>query len=214
MEFNGNDYTSEKAKDIKIILLGDTGVGKTSIINRFINSKFDPFNENTIVSTFSTKEIIKNDVLYRMNLWDTMGQEKYKSITDIFIKGSNIVILVYSVDSLTSLENLDYWYNSLKKILIDDKYILAIIGNKSDLIMEGEDVVSEEEGRKYAEGKMDKFKLISSKKDSYLINNFFDELLEELLKLNYMIITDSYRLTRSNHKDSIKKVKKKNEKCC
>ena len=214
MEFNGNDYTSEKAKDIKIILLGDTGVGKTSIINRFINSKFDPFNENTIASTFSTKEIIKNDVMYRMNLWDTMGQEKYKSITDIFIKGSNIVILVYSVDSLTSLENLDYWYNSLKKILIDDKYILAIIGNKSDLIMEGEAVVSEEEGRKYAEGKNAKFKLISSKEDSNEVNNFFIMLLEELLKLNYVVVTESFRIKRGEHKDSIRKNKKENKNCC
>ena len=213
MEYD-DDYYKAKAKDIKIILLGDSGVGKTSIINKYVYNLFDPNCENTITSSFSTKEIIKNDVMYRMNLWDTIGQEQYKSLTDIFIKGSNIAILVYSVDSLTSLENLDYWYNSLNEILHDGKYILAIVGNKSDLILEGEDVVSEEEGRKYAEGKMAKFKLISSKQDSYLMNNFFDELLEELLKLNYVIITESYRLIRSNHKDSIKKNKKKKEKCC
>ena len=139
-----------KIKDIKVILLGDTGVGKTCIINRYINNKFDSNIENTVYSSFSTKEVIKNNILYRLNLWDTIGQEKYNSITNIFIKGSNIVILVYSVDSLSSLQDLDLWYNSVNNALQENSYILAIVGNKADLIIEEESVVSEEEGRKYA----------------------------------------------------------------
>ena len=139
-----------KIKDIKVILLGDTGVGKTCIINRYINNKFDSNIENTVCSSFSTKEVIKNNILYRLNLWDTIGQEKYNSITNIFIKGSNIVILVYSVDSLSSLQDLDLWYNSVNNALQENSYILAIVGNKADLIIEEESVVSEEEGRKYA----------------------------------------------------------------
>ena len=157
-----DDFSSQKGKEIKVILLGDTGVGKTSIINRYINNKFDPDNDNTLSSSFSTKEVIKNDVLYRLNLWDTIGQEKYNAITNILIKGSNIVILVYSVDSFSSFENIDFWYNSVKDILQEDKYILAIVGNKSDLIKEDEAVVSEEEARNYAKGKNAFFKLISA----------------------------------------------------
>ncbi len=210
-----DDFSSQKGKEIKVILLGDTGVGKTSIINRYINNKFDPDNDNTLSSSFSTKEVIKNDVLYRLNLWDTIGQEKYNAITNILIKGSNIVILVYSVDSFSSFENIDFWYNSVKDILQEDKYILAIVGNKSDLIKEDEAVVSEEEARNYAKGKNAFFKLISAKEDQDGIKSLLDILLGELLRLNYVTVTDSYVIKRSKHKDTEKgkKKKKKKRKC-
>ena len=210
-----DDFSSQKGKEIKVILLGDTGVGKTSIINRYINNKFDPDNDNTLSSSFSTKEVIKNDVLYRLNLWDTIGQEKYNAITNILIKGSNIIILVYSVDSFSSFENIDFWYNSVKDILQEDKYILAIVGNKSDLIKEDEAVVSEEEARNYAKGKNAFFKLISAKEDQDGIKSLLDILLGELLRLNYVTVTDSYVIKRSKHKDTEKgkKKKKKKRKC-
>ena len=207
-----DDFSSQKGKEIKVILLGDTGVGKTSIINRYINNKFDPDNDNTLSSSFSTKEVIKNDVLYKLNLWDTIGQEKYNAITNILIKGSNIVILVYSVDSFSSFENIDFWYNSVKDILQEDKYILAIVGNKSDLIKEDEAVVSEEEARNYAKGKNAFFKLISAKEDQDGIKSLLDLLLEELLRLNYVTVTDSYVIKRSKHKDTEKGKKKKKKK--
>ena len=207
-----DDFTSQKGKEIKVILLGDTGVGKTSIINRYINNKFDPDNDSTLSSSFSTKEVIKNDVLYRLNLWDTIGQEKYNAITNILIKGSNIVILVYSVDSLSSFENIDFWYNNIKDILQEDKYILAIVGNKSDLIKEDEAVVSEEEARNYAKGKNAFFKLISAKEDQDGIKSLLDILLGELLRLNYVTVTDSYVIKRSKHKDTEKGKKKKKKK--
>ena len=203
-----DDFTSQKGKEIKVILLGDTGVGKTSIINRYINNKFDPDNDSTLSSSFSTKEVIKNDVLYRLNLWDTIGQEKYNAITNILIKGSNIVILVYSVDSLSSFENIDFWYNNIKDILQEDKYILAIVGNKSDLINEDESIVSEEEARNFAKGKNAYFKLISAKEDQDGINSLLDILLEELLRLNYVTVTESYVIKRSKHKDTEKGKKK------
>ena len=210
-----DDFSSQKGKEIKVILLGDTGVGKTSIINRYINNKFDPDNDSTLSSSFSTKEVIKNDVLYRLNLWDTIGQEKYNAITNILIKGSNIVILVYSVDSLSSFENIDFWYNNIKDILQEDKYILAIVGNKSDLIKEDEAVVSEEEARNYAKGKNAFFKLISAKEGQDGIKSLLDILLGELLRLNYVTVTDSYVIKRSKHKDTEKgkKKKKKKRKC-
>ena len=210
-----DDFSFQKGKEIKVILLGDTGVGKTSIINRYINNKFDPDNDSTLSSSFSTKEVIKNDVLYRLNLWDTIGQEKYNAITNILIKGSNIVILVYSVDSLSSFENIDFWYNNIKDILQEDKYILAIVGNKSDLINEDESLVSEEEARNFAKGKNAYFKLISAKEDQDGINSLLDILLEELLRLNYVTVTESYVIKRSKHKDTEKgkKKKKKKKKC-
>ena len=202
-----------KTKDIKVILLGDSGVGKTCIINRYINNKFESNIENTVCSSYSTKQVIKNNILYRLNLWDTIGQEKYNSITNIFIKGSNIVILVYSIDSLSSLQGLDFWYNSAKNILKENSYVLAVVGNKADLMIEEEEVVSEEEARKYAKKMNAEFKLISCKEDSEGIDNLFDMLLDELISLDYIEVSNSYIIDRSTYEES-EKNKKINKKCC
>ena len=203
-----DDLESEKGKEIKVILLGNSGVGKTSIINRYIFNKFDQNSETTLGSTFFTKEIEKNKDLYKLNLWDTTGQEKYRSITNLFIKGAQIVILVYSVDLLSSFEGLDYWYKSIKEILQGNNFVLAVVGSKSDLIKDEEEVVSEEEAKKFASERKAKFKLISSKEDSDGINSLFDSLLDELIKQNYVQVSTSYVIQRKKHKDKIKKKNK------
>ena len=205
-----DDLESEKAKEIKVILLGNSGVGKTSIINRYIYNKFDQNSETTLGSTYFTKEIEKDNILYKLNLWDTTGQEKYHSITNLFIKGSHIVVLVYSVDSLSSFEGLEYWYNSIKENLEGNNYVLAVVGSKSDLIKDEDEVISEEEAKQFAKDRKAKFKLVSSKEDPEGINNLFESLLNELIRLNFVTVSTSYIIKRKKHKD---KEKKKN-KCC
>ena len=205
-----DDLESEKGKEIKVILLGNSGVGKTSIINRYIYNKFDQNSETTLGSTYFTKEIEKNKDLYKLNLWDTTGQEKYRSITNLFIKGAQIVILVYSVDLLSSFEGLDYWYKSIKEILQGNNFVLAVVGSKSDLIKDEDEVISEEEARQFAKDRKAKFKLVSSKEDPEGINNLFESLLNELIRLNFVTVSTSYIIKRKKHKD---KEKKKN-KCC
>ena len=195
-----------ETKEVKVILLGETGVGKTSIINRFISNEFINDNTITLGSSFSTKEIKKQNINYKLKIWDTTGQEKFHSVTNLFIKGSNIIILVYSVDSLDSFEQLNYWYKSLKRNLEGDKHILAVVGNKIDL--KNEAVISEDEGKKFAENKNAIFKLISAKEDPKSINKLFDKLLEELSQIDFESRTESYIIK----KKSIKK--KKKQKCC
>ena len=173
---------AENVKELKIILLGNSGVGKTCIINRYINDQFNPDSETTLGSSFSTKIIKKGNIEYRLNIWDTTGQEKYHSITKLFIKGSSAVILVYSIDSLSSFEGLNSWYESIKEHLQGNEYILAVIGSKSDLIKDDEEVVSEEDAKKFADERDAIFKLVSSKEDPEGINNLFNTILEELIK--------------------------------
>ena len=205
-----SDNESENSKEIKVILLGNSGVGKTSIINRYINNQFNPSCETTLGSIYSTKEVIKNNITYKLNVWDTTGQERYHSITNLFIKGSSIVILVYSIDLLSSFEGLNFWYNSIKENLEGDNYVLAVVGSKSDLINEDEEIVSEEEARKFANERKAIFKLVSSKEDSVGINNLFNMLLDELIKMNAIVPRDSYVIKRRKHKDKEKKEKN----CC
>ena len=204
-----SENNSEDEKEIKVILLGNSGVGKTSIINRYVNNVYNSNCETTLGSTYSTREVIKDNVVYKLNLWDTTGQEKYHSITNLFIKGSSIVILVYSIDLLSSFEGLNYWYNSLKENLEGNNYVLAVVGSKSDLINEEEEVVSEDEAKNFAKERNAIFKLVSSKEDPVGINNLFDMLLDELIRMNYITVKDSYVIKRKKHKDDKEKKKKK-----
>ena len=206
-----SENNSEDEKEIKVILLGNSGVGKTSIINRYVNNVYNSNCETTLGSTYSTREVIKDNVVYKLNLWDTTGQEKYHSITNLFIKGSSIVILVYSIDLLSSFEGLNYWYNSIKENLEGNNYVLAVVGSKSDLINEEEEEVSEDEAKNFAKERNAIFKLVSSKEDPVGINNLFDKLLDELIRMNYITVKDSYVIKRKKHKDDKEKKKKK---CC
>ena len=170
--------------EVKVILLGESGVGKTSIINRYMNNGISENEESTIGSTFVSKEIIRGNIIYKLNIWDTTGQERYHSVTNLFIKGSQIVILVYSIDSKTSFECLNYWLSSLENNMRGEDYILSIVGNKCDLI--DNEVVAEDIARNYAEEKHAIFKLVSAKEIPKGINDLFEGLLDESISRNYI----------------------------
>ena len=171
-------------KDVKVILLGESGVGKTCIINRYINNEFQNNVASTLGSAFFLKEIIKGDTKYNVNVWDTTGQERYHSVTNLFINDSHIIILVYSIDSKESFNNLNYWYDTIKEKLKGEKYILSVVGSKYDLV--DNEVVTEEEGTKFAKEKEATFKLVSAKEDPDGINKLFDTLLDELIEKNIL----------------------------
>lgn len=170
----------DEEREVKIILLGEAGVGKTSIINRYINNEYSQQTLSTLGSSFILKEIIKDNIKYYVNVWDTSGQEQYHSVTNLFLNGSNIVILVYAINSKTSFEGLDYWYTTIKERLEEDSYILAIVGSKGDLLVDEE--ITEEQGRKYATDKNAFFKIVSAKENPKGINKLFESLLDELIK--------------------------------
>jgi len=190
--------------EVKVILLGESGVGKTSIINRYMNNEFSENEESTIGSTFVSKELIRGNVKYKLNIWDTTGQERYHSVTNLFIKGSQIVILVYSIDSKVSFQGLDYWYSSLGNNINGEDYILAIVGNKCDLV--DNEAVSEDEAMKYAEDKNAIFKLVSAKEMPQGIDDLFENLLDESISRNYILNCNE---DFDNKKKIVKQKKKK-----
>ena len=167
---------------IKLIILGDSGVGKSSIIQRYYS---DSFNENlqmTLKANFLEKEVIINNQKITLELWDTAGQEKYRSLTQIFVKNSKIIIFTYSVTSLKSFESLNFWYEFVQKE-IRQNTILGLAGNKTDLIFENnyEEEVSEEKGKEFAEKIGASFALVSAKESSKEIISLINELI-----LNYL----------------------------
>ena len=164
--------------EIKLILLGEAGVGKTSIINRFSYNTFYDLVESSLSTNYVSKDIKVYDKNIKLNLWDTIGQEKYRSLSTYFLKETEIVILVYSIISKRSFEQLDYWYNLYVDNLGKD-VILGVIGNKSDLIMNQE--VSDKEGFDYAKEHNAIFSLISVKQNGVGIDNFIEKIVQKYL---------------------------------
>ena len=160
----------------KAILLGESGVGKTSLINIVGGGKFNENEVPSISSNFIKKYIEIDSKKYLINIWDTAGQEKYRHLAKIFFHGSDIVILVYDITSKESLNNLEYWYKETKDH-INNKFVYGIVGNKKDLYLKEE--VTENEGRKFAESKGMKFALVSAKNDPKSFNDFLLSLVED-----------------------------------
>ena len=171
----------EDSQDIKTILVGMSGTGKTNIINALINQPFDSDQISTQTSSFVDKYITIDKKKYHIEIWDTTGQEKYRSLTKIFIKDSKIVIFVYDITTKASFEEIDYWVNTVKEILGETPFY-ALVGNKKDLFTKEE--VDEDLGRSKAEQIGAKFKLTSAKTERNQINDFMKELLEDYIKKN------------------------------
>ena len=171
-----------ETNEIKIIILGSVGVGKTCIITRYKTGKFLEDIPPTQGSNYV--QIIKNinNKKYIFNFWDTAGQEKYNSLTQSFTKNSQIVILVYSIVDKKSFEALDFWLDLVKKENGDTGYTLGVAGNKSDLYQDSK--VPDIKGKEYAEKIGAIWKSTSAKEDSKSIEELINELTENYIREN------------------------------
>ena len=167
-----------KIPEIKMILLGESGVGKTSIIKRYLEDQFDKNETSTLSMSYVGKTVKIDNKDIRLNIWDTIGQEKYRSISKLFLNETKIVILVYSIDNGESFKELSYWYD-LYKELLGEETILGIAGNKMDLYLNQE--VEEEKAKEYAESRGAIFSLVSAKDNKESIDNFIEKLLRAYL---------------------------------
>lgn len=170
----------DELNEIKIILIGEPGTGKTCLINVATGNEFNENSESTLLSTYVTKNMVINEKEYSLNLWDTAGQEKYRAMTKIFTKNSKIVIFVYAINNRNTFEEMKtYWIKTIKETLGDEP-ILGVVGNKSDLYLE--EAVPEDEARAYADKLGVKFKLVSAKNDPNSFISFLQDLVEEFLQ--------------------------------
>ena len=175
MSAEGRDSVDESR--IKLIIIGDSGVGKTNLINLAIGR---PFNENielTLVHSFSQKKIKLMGIDYMIELWDTIGQEELKTINKLFYNNSKIVIFVYDITNLNSFENLQLWVNEIDTQIGLKNVIKGVIGNKIDLFKNEE--VSDELGENFAKSIGALFLQISAKISEPKI---FVDYLRDLLK--------------------------------
>lgn len=135
--------------NFKVVLLGEGCVGKTSIVLRYVEDKFNPQHISTLQASFLTKKVtLENDSKVQLNIWDTAGQERFHALGPIYYRGSHGAILVYDITDQDSFQKVKNWVKELKRML-GSEIILAIAGNKIDL--EEQRTVMEEEALSYAE---------------------------------------------------------------
>ena len=160
---------------IKATLLGSSGVGKTCIIRRYTENDFDASTTSTPGASYSQKLLNMNGKQIQLDVWDTAGQEKYRSLGRHFYKDAYIVCLVYDITSPSSFADLkEKWYTDLKSF--GEKYtVLAVVGSKSDCYEKEQ--VSEDEAREYAKSIGAIFMLTSAK-----TGNNIDTLFETLVR--------------------------------
>ena len=160
-------------KSCKVVLLGESGVGKTSIINQFTTNEFLDEQISTTGASFSSKAFSFEELNKELSfeIWDTAGQEKYRALSKMFYKDAGVAILVYDISNKKSFEELrDYWVAQLRDYG-PKNIIIAVTGNKSDLDNEQ---VDEEEVRNYAKENNFLYKRTSAKNHSSIIDLFHD----------------------------------------
>eukprot|EP01089_Gocevia_fonbrunei_P020674 TRINITY_DN775_c0_g1_i1.p1 TRINITY_DN775_c0_g1~~TRINITY_DN775_c0_g1_i1.p1 ORF type:complete len:229 (+),score=59.24 TRINITY_DN775_c0_g1_i1:32-718(+) len=146
------NMSSRKKVLLKIIILGDSGVGKTSLMNQYVNKKFSNQYKATIGADFLTKEVMVDDKLVTLQIWDTAGQERFQSLGVAFYRGADACVLVFDVNVAKTFENLKSWR---EEFLIQagpkdpEKFPFIVIGNKIDL--EQSRVVSRKRAQNWCE---------------------------------------------------------------
>ena len=141
-------------KEIKFVVIGESRIGKTCLINQYLNSFFDPFSYVTTGKDISYKELKINEKNLILKIWDFPGLGLYRAVNKIFLKNTQIALLVYDITDQNSFDQLNYWINEIKE-LNNNNIILGIAANKIDLFKR--QVISNEEGEKFAKDNNSEF---------------------------------------------------------
>ena len=173
-----------KVPGCKVVLLGDSGVGKTCIISRYISGTFESNTASTNGASYASK-IVKYEKLGKtlsLDIWDTAGQEKYKALTKFFYKDAAVAILVYDITRKESFDTLkNYWYSQLQENG-GKNIVLGVAGNKCD--MYEQEAVPEEEAREFA-NKINAIFMLTSAQNNTGINELFMDAGNKYLDPNF-----------------------------
>ena len=175
---------SNQAESVKVVLIGESGVGKTSIIAQFTSGKFDPDTVTSLSAQYVSKTIEFHNLqkAIKFDIWDTAGQEKYRALAKIFYKDAKVICLVYDITSEKTFNEIKtYWYEMVKSHA-DPDVLIAVVANKSDLYDNAE--VKNEEGEEFAKSIGALFQSTSAKSDTG-ITNLFDNIGQKYFNPNF-----------------------------
>ena len=171
--------TEEDVQHLKLIFLGDQYVGKSSILNRFSQDKFEQEYQATIGLYFHSKNVSINNVPVRLLLYDTAGQEKFKSLIPMYIRDANIILVVYDITNKDSFIHTEHWVNETKDLKREDA-IFVLVGNKIDL--EENRIVSTKEAEDFATEKGFLFYEVSAKTGEKVEDLFNNKIYPEMAR--------------------------------
>lgn len=162
----------------KVVLIGDSGVGKSNLLSRFIRNEFDLKSLTTIGVEFAQRNLEFSGKVVKAQIWDTAGQERYRAITKAYYRGANGALLVYDITKPITYENVEHWLTELREHAKTDIHIM-LVGNKSDL--EHLRIVTTDEGKKFAEENTLSF-IETSALNSMNVEKAFHTILQEIYK--------------------------------
>ena len=171
-----DDVPVEDLMKLKLIVVGNQGTGKSCILNRFVNETFEENYQATIGLDFQSKNITIHDQDVRLIIYDTAGQEKFRSLIPMYIREAQIILLIYDISDKASFDSMPKWIQEVNDILKKD-VVFALVGNKIDL--EQERKVTFEEGKKLADQHNFIFQEVSAKNGSN-----FEKLYMKLCIIN------------------------------
>eukprot|EP01094_Clydonella_sp_ATCC50884_P013457 TRINITY_DN2373_c2_g1_i3.p1 TRINITY_DN2373_c2_g1~~TRINITY_DN2373_c2_g1_i3.p1 ORF type:complete len:170 (+),score=48.09 TRINITY_DN2373_c2_g1_i3:377-886(+) len=138
---------NNKIFQFKLVLLGESAVGKSSLVMRFVKGQFFDYQESTIGAAFLTQTVCLNDTTVKFEIWDTAGQERYHSLAPMYYRGAQAAIVVYDLTSSDSFERAKNWVKELQR-QGNPNIVIALAGNKLDL--EEKRAVTSEDAQAYA----------------------------------------------------------------
>ena len=212
MEDSDLEDRAKKGEAIKVVLIGNSGVGKTCISQRYINKSYSDKENSTVGASYFQKILEIDGKTVQLDIWDTAGQEKYRSMGKMFYKDAYIVLFIYDITNKQSfLELKNVWYKELKTT--GEKHtVLGVVGNKSDLFLNEQ--VNEDEARKWADEIGAVFGLVSAKTGD-CINALFENVVKKYLSPDFVAVVNKEKRNKGETK-IIKKYNdnKKSIKCC
>ncbi|XP_043659624.1 ras-related protein Rab-18 [Drosophila teissieri] len=165
---------------IKLLVIGESGVGKSSLIRRFVENKFDENHDVTIGMDFKSKVMNVDGIDYKVALWDTAGAERFRALTPSFYRKALGAIVVYDISNRDSLVKLEAWLAELDSYSDNPNIAIIVVGNKIDQ----ERVVDREEGRKFARKHRALFIETSAKCDQF-VSDVFKDVVEKIVSSEY-----------------------------
>jgi small GTP-binding protein len=211
IEENISNFEKEYYK-LKLIVIGDSGVGKTNIIKRYISNTFTIDTKSTVGVEFFTKTFKINDDILKLEIWDTAGQERYKAITSAYYRGSRGALIVYDITRIETYNNVDKWLTELKE-KVEGSLKLLLIGNKSDLQEERKISI---ETAKHKARQFNVPLMETSAYDSTNIKKVFETILKEMYK-DFKKEKVNFKKEKTNKSEGVNlEVENQNEKkgCC
>lgn len=162
----------------KLVLLGDMGAGKSSMVLRFVRGQFFDYQESTIGAAFFSQTLALNETTIKFEIWDTAGQERYHSLAPMYYRGAAAAIVVYDVTSLDSFNRAKKWVQELQR-QGNPNLVMTLAGNKADLTAKRK--VEQEEAQAYAT-ENGLFFIETSAKTAQNVNELFYDIAKRVLK--------------------------------